>query len=37
LLGQVWYTMLGAEDLERQDDYTDDNWELDYNEWKAQQ
>lgn len=37
LLGQVWYTMLGAEDLERQDDYTDDDWELDYNEWKAQQ
>lgn len=37
LLGQVWYTMLGAEDLERQSDYSDEDWELDYNEWKAQQ
>jgi hypothetical protein len=37
LLGQVWYTMLGAEDLERKDEYDDEDWELDYNEWKAQQ
>lgn len=37
LLGQVWYTMLGAEDLERQAEYDDEDWELDYNEWKAQQ
>lgn len=38
LLGQVWYTMLGAEDLDRSPDYTEqDEWELNYNEWKAQQ
>jgi hypothetical protein len=29
--------MLGAEDLERKDEYDDQDWELDYNEWKAQQ
>jgi hypothetical protein len=34
LLSQVWYVMLGAEDIERKDE---EDWELDYNEWKAHQ
>jgi hypothetical protein len=37
LLGQVWYAMLGAEDLERETSQLEDEWELDYNEWKSQQ
>lgn len=42
LLGQVWYTMLGAEDVNRGHEYVDvdneeETWELEYNEWKAQQ
>lgn len=34
LLSKVWSVMLGAEDLERKDE---EDWELDYNEWKAHQ
>jgi hypothetical protein len=34
LLSKVWSVMLGAEDLERKDE---EDWELEYNEWKAHQ
>jgi hypothetical protein len=34
LLSKVWSVMLGAEDLERKDE---EDWELDYNQWKAHQ
>jgi len=34
LLSKVWSVMLGAEDLDRK---PEEDWELDYNEWKAHQ
>ncbi len=37
ILGQVWFAMLEAEDVDRQSDEDDEAWKLEYNEWKAQQ
>jgi hypothetical protein len=37
ILGQVWFAMLEAEDVDRHSGEEEEAWKLEYNEWKAQQ